>query len=88
MQDLMKHQKNLMKNYKKDLRTYLSFLIMISINLSFCPKGIYPYEYMGYCEKVNEITLNGFYSNLNMGEIKDADYTLGKRLCKDFEIKI
>ena len=43
---------------------------------------------MGYCEKVNEITLNGFYGNLNMDEIKDADYTLGKRLCKDFEIKI
>ena len=28
-----------------------------------------------------------FYSHLNMEEITDADYTLRKRVCKDFEKK-
>ena len=29
----------------------------------------------------------GFYNNLNMEEITDADYMHAKRVCKDFEIK-
>ena len=36
-------------------------------------KGLYPYEYMDDWEKFNE-ALN-------------ADYTHGKRVCRDFEIK-
>ena len=39
----------------------------------------------------NETTLpekEKLYSNLNMEEITDADYMYGKRVCKDFEIKI
>ena len=28
-----------------------------------------------------------FYSNLNIGDITDADYAHAKRVCKDFEIK-
>ena len=28
-----------------------------------------------------------FYSNLNMEDIKDSDYSHAKRVCKDFEIK-
>ena len=41
-------------------------------------------------EKFNEATLpekEEFYRNLNMEDITDADYTHGKRVCKDFEIK-
>ena len=41
-------------------------------------------------EKFNEATLpenKEFYSNLNIKDITDADYTHGKRVCKDFEIK-
>ena len=41
-------------------------------------------------EKFNETTLpekEEFYSNLNMEDIKDADYMQPKRVCKDFEIK-
>ena len=47
-------------------------------------KGVYPYEY------INETTLlekEEFYSNLNLKNITDADYTHAKRVCKDFEIK-
>ena len=47
-------------------------------------KGVYPYEY------INETTLREqeeFYSNLNLKNITDADYTHAKRVCKDFEIK-
>ena len=42
-------------------------------------------------EKFNETTLperEEFYSNLNLEETTDADYMHGKRVCKEFEIKI
>ena len=54
-------------------------------------KGVYPYEYMDDWEKFNETLLPEkvyFYSHLNMKDITDADYVHGKRICKDFEIKI
>ena len=41
-------------------------------------------------EKFNETTLlekEEFYSNLNLKNITDADYTHAQRVCKDFEIK-
>ena len=40
--------------------------------------------------KFNETILPAkerFYSNLNMKEIRDADYMHGKTNCKDFELK-
>ena len=40
--------------------------------------------------KFNETSLpekEDFYSNLNMEDIADADYTDAKRVCKEFEIK-
>ena len=40
-------------------------------------------------EKFNETTLPAkeeFYSNLNMEDVTDADYTHAKRVCKNFEI--
>ena len=53
-------------------------------------KGVYPYyEYMHEWEKFNETTLPAkeeFYSNLNMEDVTDADYTHAKRVCKNFEI--
>ena len=39
-------------------------------------KGVYSYEYMNDWEKFNETSLpekEGFYSNLNMEDITDAD---------------
>ena len=30
----------------------------------------------------------GFYSNLNMEDIKDSDHNHAKRFCKDFEINV
>ena len=51
-------------------------------------KGVYSYEYMDDWEKLREISLpekEDFY--LNMKDIPDADYTHGKRVCKDFKIK-
>ena len=53
-------------------------------------KGVYPYENMDDWEKLNEASLSeteNFYSHLNMGDVADADYTHGKRVCEDFEIK-
>ena len=41
-------------------------------------KGVYPYEYMGSWEKFDENTLppkKDFYSNLNLEDISDEDYT-------------
>ena len=53
-------------------------------------KGVYPYEYMDDWEKLKETSLpekEGFFNNLNMEDITDADYTHAKRVCKCFEIK-
>ena len=53
-------------------------------------KGVNPYEYMDDWEKFNETALpekEEFYSNLNLGDVTDADYMHEKRVCKDFEIK-
>ena len=53
-------------------------------------KGIYPYKCMDDWEKFNETSLlekEEFYNNLNMEDIKDADYMQAKRVCKNFEIK-
>ena len=40
---------------------------------------------MDDCKKLNEASLPGkerFYSSINMEDIKDADYTHAKRVCK------
>ena len=53
-------------------------------------KSVYPYEYMDDWGNFNETTLpkkEGFYSNLNMENITDADYMYAKRVFKDFEKK-
>ena len=53
-------------------------------------KGVCPYECVDDWEKFNETTLpekEEFYSNLNMEEIRDADYMHGKRVCIDSETK-
>ena len=50
-------------------------------------KGRYHDECMD--EKIDETSLpekDNFYSHLNMENITDADYALGKRVCKQFEI--
>ena len=59
---------------------------MISISLFY-----YPYKYTDDWEKINETSLaekEDFYSHLNIDDITDAGQTLGKRVCKDFKIKI
>ena len=54
-------------------------------------KGVYPYEYMDSWEKFNETALppkKDFYSNLNLENISDEDYTHAQKICDVFEIKI
>ena len=49
-----------------------------------------PYEYIDEWEKFNETSLpekEEFCNNLNVEDIKDADYMLAKRVFKYFEIK-
>ena len=53
-------------------------------------KGVYPYEYIGDWEKFDETALlekEEFCSNLNLEDIKNADYMYVKRVCKDFKTK-
>ena len=62
----------------------------ISKFISLLRKGVYPYEYIDYWEKFNEITLfekEEFSSKLNITQITDADYMHGKNAYRDFEIK-
>ena len=46
-------------------------------------KGVYPYEYMDSWEKFDENTLppkKYFYSNLNLEDISDEDYTHAQKV--------
>ena len=46
-------------------------------------KYVYPYKYMDEWEKFNETSFperEGFYSNLNMEDNTDTDYTHAKRI--------
>ena len=53
-------------------------------------KGVYLYECIDDQEKFNETSLRGkkkdFYSQLNMGDITDADYASAKRIRKNRRI--
>ena len=51
-------------------------------------KGIYPNDYMDDWEKFNKTSLREkkyFYSQLNMEDNTDADYTYTKTVCKDLK---
>ena len=53
-------------------------------------KGAYPYEYMDSWDKFNETALplkKDFYSNLNLENISDEDYTHTQKIWGVFEIK-
>ena len=53
-------------------------------------KGVYPYEYMDSWEKFDENTLppkKYFYSNLNLEDISDEDYTHAQKEWNTFKIK-
>ena len=53
-------------------------------------KGVYLYEYMDSWEKFNETALppkKDFYSNLNLENISDEDYTHTHKVCDIFEIR-
>ena len=53
-------------------------------------KGVYPYEYMDSWEKFDETALppkKDFYSNLNLENISDEDYTHAQKIWDVFEIK-
>ena len=53
-------------------------------------KGVYPYEYMDNRERFNETSLpnkESFYSNLDMENIDDIDYTHGNNVFKIFKLK-
>ena len=52
-------------------------------------KGIYPYEYTDSWEKFDETALlseKAFYSNLNLEDISDEDYTHAQKVWDVFEI--
>ena len=54
-------------------------------------KGGFPYEYMDSSEKLDETALppkKKFYSNLNLENISDEDYTHAQKICDVYEIKI
>ena len=53
-------------------------------------KGVYPYEYMNTWERFNEISLpskEDFYSNLNMEDISDIDYSHANNVFKRFKLE-
>ena len=53
-------------------------------------KGVYPYEYMDSWEKFDENTLpskKDFFSNLNLEDISDEDYTHAQKVWNIFKIK-
>ena len=79
-EELKKKFKNTLKFFNNDINKF----IMLLRNF------IDPYEYIDEWEKFNETSLpekEEFCNNLNVEDIKDADYMLAKRVFKYFEIK-
>ena len=66
-----------MKNWRRNLRTRLSFLTMVSKKfVLLLRKGVYHYECINDWETFIETILlekEEFYSKLNMEDITDAD---------------
>ena len=53
-------------------------------------KGVYPYEYMDSCKKLDETTLppkEVFYSNLNLENISDEHYADEQKVWNVFEFE-
>ena len=74
----------------KELKNTFTFSYNdINKSILLLKKVVYPYKYVDDWEKFNEATLpekEEFYSNLNIGNIADADYMHAKRVCKGFKI--
>ena len=87
------------KNYEKDfnkelIKRFANTYKFCNKDLNKCilllTKGVYPYEYMGNWERFDETLLpnkEAFYSNLNMEDIKDADYRHANKVFKEFKLK-
>ena len=87
------------KNYQKDFNEEL--IKRFANTYKFCNKdlnkvilllrkGVYPYEYMDNWERFDEALLpnkEAFYSNLNMKDITDADYSHANKVFKEFKLK-
>ena len=52
-------------------------------------KGVYPYEYMDNLEKFDETLPDKkvFYSELNLEDIIDKDYTHAQKVFEEFRLK-
>ena len=79
-------KKNCEKNFNKELiqrfaNTYELGNRDLNKFILLLRKGVYPYKYMDSCQRFDETPLpdkEDFYSNLNMADIRDVDYGLGK----------
>ena len=78
--ELIKRFANTYRFCNKDLNKFILLL----------RKGVYPYEYMDNWERFNETLLpnkEAYYSNLNMEDITDTDYTQANTVFKEFKLK-
>ena len=78
--ELIKRFKSMYEFCNKDLNKFILLL----------RKGVYPYEYMDNWERFDETSLpnkESFYSNLNMENIDDIDYTHSNDVFKIFKLK-
>ena len=56
----------------------------------FLRKGVYPYEYVDFLERLDETQLpprNAFYSRLNDSSISEEDYEHAQTVWKEFNCK-
>ena len=54
-------------------------------------KAVYPYEYMDSWKRFDETALpnkEAFYSELNLEDITDEDYTHAQEVFEEFKLKI
>ena len=88
------------KNYRKDFNkesikrfanTYEFCNGDINKFILLLRKGVYPYEYMDSWERFNETSLpdkKAFYSELNLEDITDKDYTHAQSFFEELKLKI
>ena len=75
------------KNYNKYCNKEL---ININIFILLLRKGVYPYKYMDSWERFNEASLpdkKAFYSELNLEDITDKDYTHAQNFFEELKLK-
>ena len=79
------------KDIHKILVIFRLFIYIYNKFILLLKKAVYPYEYMDSWKRFDETALpnkEAFYSELNLEDITDEDYTHAQEVFEEFKLKI